>query len=129
MASREETRALWRERILAFRASGMPQKTFAREHGLCNSALRYWLKRIDEHGEVLATPKEQTRQTQPGEPQEMQWISLVASDDTALPSADVMPGGDEPNVRLHVAGITIEVRPGFDEQLLANVLRVVKSAC
>lgn len=127
MATHAETRALWRERVLAFRASGMSRRAFAREHGLNPSTLGNWLSRIDENGEVLPTSREQARQAQSSEP-ERQWVSLIASDDNASPSASPVSGG-KPNVSLHVAGVTIEVRPGFDEDLLISVLRVVKSAC
>lgn len=45
-AERESNRERWRAEIEAWRASGKPLSTWAREHGLSRDALEYWKRRF-----------------------------------------------------------------------------------
>lgn len=130
-------RDLWKERIAEYRASGMKAPDFARALGVGTSTVYRWNSAFDEDLNYVPPPKKpkqapkQEAAPEEAEPVEVpQWIAVLAVDggDSHQPSprADI---GDDGGVSLSVAGITIRVRPGFDEVLLARVLQVVKSAC
>ena len=66
MTTREQ---LWYTRFLDYASSGMPQKSWCREHGIAQSTFRYWCNkfssfRIDE--EATSIPE-----------QEQQWYEVT----------------------------------------------------
>ena len=99
-----EKQELWKERIEGFQASGLSQNAWCREQGLSAPQLRYWLKKLqDAAEEVTAVPR--------------QWIPLETKTT------------DEPKISVCIGDVVINIDKGFDEGLLADVVRVLVSAC
>ncbi len=88
-----DTKAMWTERVRAWRASGQAADVFAHGRGFQGSTLRWWSSRLGP----LPAPR---------------FLQLVArsSPSTARPLV------------VAVGSARIEVAPGFDPQLLAAVV-------
>jgi hypothetical protein len=116
MASIEEKRALWAQRVADQRASGLPAAVWCREQGINQPSLHYWLKqlpRTDAADALTCVP---------------QWLA-VPMDGLADPrersaGAAVFPGPRN-GLTVHIGRISIDIAPGFDPQLLCNVLSVL----
>lgn len=103
----EERRAAWRERVAAFRTSGQSVAVWCREQRLKEHQMRYWLRRfasIEEPAPSAGT-----------------WLSVALEDRETSHAL----GG----VLVHVGRAAIEVRPGFDRALLADVVAVLSARC
>jgi hypothetical protein len=95
----------WKRRIALFKASGQSQLAWCRSNDLSVHQLRYWLKKLNQ-----TQPKSKMPQTN--------WlqVSLDASLDNSCDS-----------LRIQVGEASIEVKPGFNPALLADVIRVLKT--
>lgn len=104
---REALREEWRGRVASYRESGMRVAAWCREHRIVEHQMRYWLERypVDERA---ASPNSS-------------WIALALGSE-APPKAGA-------GLLVHVGRASIEVLPGFDRALLADVLSVVKASC
>lgn len=108
--TRTERSEMWRERVAAFQASGQSVAAWCREQEIKEHQLRYWLRQ--------SAPAEAST-TQ--EPPATRWLPIT-----------VLQGeqGDSENSLLVRAGdAVIEVRPGFDRTLLAEVVQVLAVRC
>lgn len=94
-AERTVNRAAWEQRVAAFRASGLNLPRWCATQGLKPHQLRYWLNKIEP----------------PAEPA-VNWIPLHFSD-------------PEPYLTVRVGPAAVEVRSGFDPQLLAAVVKTL----
>lgn len=103
-----ELREEWRNRVAAFRASGQSGAAWCAAHGLKPHLLYYWLQRF--------RPAVAEQTTEP-----TQWLPVAVSDDRKSVSAD--------QLLVHVGSATIEVRSGFNADMLASVVRVLKALC
>ncbi len=106
--TQEERREVWIARIKDYRSSGERAATWCERHGVTPRQLWYWmqkLKRTDESKQATRQPK---------------WIPIHL-DETS-------PDGTSP-LLVKVGSATIEVRPGFDPSLLADVVRALKALC
>ncbi|MBM7581799.1 hypothetical protein JOD02_000636 [Caldicoprobacter guelmensis] len=101
-----ERRQQWKARIEAYRASDLSAKEFCKQHNISEKQLYYWLRK--------ESPKEQTDNT-------VQWlpVSLSGQEDTS--------GCDFLTVK--VGPVVIEVRQGFNEKLLLDVVKVLSTLC
>jgi hypothetical protein len=101
MRASEETIAYWKQHVEAFQSSGLSRNEYCEQHQIKVHRLDYWHRRL-----IRPDGSEQTSG----------WIPLRIKD---------APG----TICLKVGKLEIEVRRGFDRQLLAEVLRVVAAAC
>lgn len=104
-AEREERRELWRERVSEFRESGQSVAAWCRAHELKEHQMHYWLRRLSP---VSATPEAATS-----------WFSVAIED-----RAQTLRGD---GLLIHVGRATIEVQPGFNQALLADVVEALAS--
>ncbi|MHB9036685.1 MAG: IS66 family insertion sequence element accessory protein TnpA [Armatimonadota bacterium] len=91
----------WEGHIEEYRASGLSTRKWCEENGISQHKLRYWLERSREWRE------------------EINWSRVEICDSESC--------GDGISVRVGAA--RIEVRVGFNHDLLCEVLHVVMSAC
>jgi len=101
-----ERRQQWEARIEAYGASGLSEREFCRQHNITIRELYYWLRK--------ETLEEQTGNT-------VQWlpVSLTGKEDIAL--SDFLT--------VKVGPAVIEVRQGFNEELLLHVVKVLSALC
>lgn len=117
--TREEKRALWRERMGAFLASGLSGAAWCREQGLSYDQFRYWSKRVTP--ETTAEPTAIMPQ----------WMALeVASED----EGETATAGEDADKEAAALGVSvsivkIDVRSGLDERTLTSVMRAVMASC
>lgn len=107
--SKEELRALWLERIEAFKSSGQTQAAFCRENGLNIKQMGYWLRKYRS--------KEQNSNCGSNS----SWLALDVQN--SLNEAH----GNAINVR--VGKVVVEVNPGFDQRHLMDILKVLQALC
>lgn len=104
-----ELRLEWERRIADFQASGLTQMNWCEHHGLKLHQLKYWLKRIQG-------TKEQAVRTQ-----KKQWVPLELAKES--------PVSEQNPMQIKVGQATIEVKTGFNADLLADVVKVLGSLC
>lgn len=100
--SNKQKQELWNNRIQDFLASGQSQKAWCEQHGLRSNQLGYWLRKLKTDTDPHGNGR---------------WISL----DTIAPSGS--------GVSLRVGNVTFEVERGFDQQVLADVVRSLNELC
>jgi transposase-like protein len=105
-----ELRELWSTRIKDYRASGERAAIWCERHGVTPRQLWYWMRKLKK-------AEHQSEKAQP------QWIPVHMDDS----SSDITSGPS--SLRVQVGSVTIEVRPGFDPILFADVVRTLKSLC
>lgn len=97
--SQEELRNVWAVRVEEFKASGQSISAWSIERGIKPGQLGYWLRKDK-------APEEKT-----------QWVPLDLGEST------------ENSVTVRVGQVGIEVRPGFDPNLLLSVVRTLVALC
>ena len=103
MTRREE----WQKRVTEFRASGQSVKAWCEAHGIKRKRMYHWLR------ELPASPASEVAPSQ--------WLPVaVSGDQRQVPESDLV---------IRVGDATVEVRPGFDPALLADVMRVLMAPC
>ena len=99
--SNTQKQELWNERIQDFRTSGLSQKAWCEEHGLQVGQLGYWLR------------KSKTQASSSNG----RWLSL---DTIALPGS---------GISLRIGSMVLEIERGFDQEVLADVVRSLMAVC
>lgn len=97
--NREANRAVWTERIAEFNRSGLSVPKWCADHGVKVHQLRYWLKKF-----TTLAPAQTA----------VQWLPLEFYD-------------PEPALAVRMGPAVIEVRNGFDPQLLIAVVRTLSA--
>ena len=106
MTKAEQRRQEWEKRIAEYRASGMSVKEWCSANGVKPDRLWYWLRRTRRTLETKST----------------MWVPVEMS--------SVFPGEQASNgLVVKVGKASIEVRPGFDPDLLSTVVRVLSGIC
>jgi hypothetical protein len=105
MKASEETTAYWKQQLDEFQKSGLSRTAYCEQNQIKVFQLDYWRHKFT---------KRKNESSKPG------WIPLRIKESSAEKS-----GG----IRLRIGKLEIEVRRGFDRELLAEVLRVVGPAC
>lgn len=96
--------AIWSERITAYQASGQTMKAWCGEQNLTVLQLKYWLYKAQ-------------RQTQ------------ACSTTTFHPVTVASPSGITECLHVQVGVARIEVRPGFEPELLRDVVAALMPLC
>ena len=101
------SREMWQARVLDYESSGLTMRKWCERNGVRDGKLRYWLRKARD-----------ARQSQ-------SWVCADVLDEGVCEP----PTGLEPKVIVRIGAATIEVRAGFNQSLLSEVLRVVVAAC
>jgi len=96
----------WEKRIAEYRASGQSVKEWCIANGVKPQRLWYWLRRTRENLETRSTT----------------WLPVEVGSPFL---------GEQANAGLvvRVGKASIEVKPGFDTELLSTVVRVLSGIC
>lgn len=105
--TRAERREMWRERVAEFQASGKSVAAWCREHEFKEHQLRYWLRKF--------MPVESTQPS-------TRWLPIAVLESEQHVDSDGQ-------LLVRVGGATIEIRPGFNPSLLADVVQVLMDRC
>ena len=99
--SNKQKQELWNERIQDFLASGLSQRAWCEEQGLRVGQLGYWLRKSKTEANSS----------------NVRWLSL----DTITP-----PGT---GISLRIGSVSLDVARGFDQEVLADVVRSLIAVC
>ena len=103
---KSELRKEWEKRIADYKASGQTQAKWCESNDISIHQFRYWMKRIRDHYSTERTNNP--------------WVPIVIED----PKPEVCD-----SLQIKVGSISIEVSPGFNPSLLAEVIQVLKREC
>lgn len=100
--SRSELRQQWEGRIAGFRSSGQSAPEWCATHGIKADQLRYWLRQFPTQTEGASS---------------VRW----------MPVQVVEPDVDS-SLTVHIGNARIEVQPGFNPELLKQIVQVLAHA-
>jgi len=101
----------WARLVQEYQASGQSQRRFCAEHGIGQSSLRYWKRRLEQGTDT------QNAQAATG----IRLVALKVIEDTpALADSGLMVVAPR--------GVRIQIARGFDAATLARVLATVEAA-
>jgi len=106
--TRVELRTMWRQRIEALVESGMSVRRWCKAQGIKEHQARYWLRRFSPARQAAEDPA-------------TEWVSVSVWPDESASKDD--------GVVVRIGRASIEVRPGFDPELLARVVKALSAAC
>jgi hypothetical protein len=101
-AERARQRREWQNRIAEYRSSGQSARAWCAANGVKLHQLRYRLEQEAKTGKKADS-------------ESITWLRAEA--------------GDPPRLLVRVGGGVIEVKPGFDPDLLSMVVRVLSATC
>ena len=104
MKPSSEIRAMRTEQVAAYRSSGLPAQQFCTENQMNIHTLKYWISKLN-------------RETRDDQEPAYQWVSLSA--ESAEPSG----------LQVNVGTVSVQIHPGFDPQLLRQVIQVLLETC
>lgn len=93
----------WEIRIANFKESGLNIKDWCSKEGLKANQLRYWLKKVDNNTEVTA--------------EKPQWIPVTVNHTSKEDKKTALS--------IRIGKAVIEVSPGYDPELLSDVVRTL----
>lgn len=104
----QENKVLWVQRIEDYHTSGLPQVVWCQKQQVKISALRYWLRKLKEE------PSEDTSE----------WVQLkvVENEKTTNSANDAF-------IKIHVGTFGIEIRKGFDQSVLLDIVKTLSVLC
>jgi hypothetical protein len=105
------SKASWEQHVTAFQESGMSQREYCRVKGLKPKSLQYHLRKKRRAG----------AENPPTLEKHHGWLPITVVDEPEKSG----PGG----IRFHISRITIEADRGFDQAILANMLRAAGAVC
>lgn len=107
----EQLKELWTSRLADFRASGESGRAWCERHQVSQDQFYYWRQKLAKAEQSANRP---------------QWLSLNLVDPaSAEPTIDKAA---DP-ILVHVCLARIEVRPGFDPTIVAEVVKALKNLC
>lgn len=106
--TKEEIRVLWLERVEAFKTSGQTQTAFCADHGLHLKQFSYWLRKYKTI--------EQPMQVNPSG-----WMALEAKEHVDYPQGN--------SIDIRIGQAIVEVKLGFDQKLLLDVMKTLRALC
>lgn len=110
MTKKEQRRQEWIARVADYRASGQTMKAWCTANLVSKDQLRYWLRTLKSNSPASeALPASR-------------WVPLSVSEPSAsVPSPSL--------VETHVGSAPIELRAGFDPQLLRDAVTALQTSC
>jgi hypothetical protein len=106
MKASEETTAYWKQQVQTFQKSGLSRIAYCEQNQIKTFQFDYWRHKFSE-------PKETRSRSG--------WIPVRIKENARQETS----GG----ICLKVGKVEIEITRGFDQKLLAEVLRVIAPAC
>lgn len=100
--SNKQKQELWSERIKNFHSSGLSRKAWCEQEDFNVGQLGYWIGKL-----AAATDA----------PSNSRWVNLEA----------IAPSGS--GISLRIGNVILEVERGFDQQVLADVVRSLIAVC
>jgi transposase-like protein len=104
MSTQTDRRKLWESRITAFRESGQKATVWCATNQINRRQLYNWMRKLDDERSAGNSPS---------------WMAVEVDEQPVASSVLV----------IQVGSATIEVKPGYDAALLADVVRTLKSVC
>ncbi|GFN33181.1 IS66 family insertion sequence element accessory protein TnpA [Paenibacillus xylaniclasticus] len=104
MTAHEERRQQWQERIAEYQASGLTLKAWCAAHDCTVDQMKYWLYKSKKSDSSTPVPA-------------ARFIPLTVADEVKSPP-----------LLLRIGHAQIELRSGFDPQLLRDVVHVLTEA-
>jgi hypothetical protein len=108
----------WAELVEAWEASGRTASTFAAEQGVSEASLRWWKTELSRR----ARKQGARRSPGPGRRTTRVAVARVVREGEAPPVAAERPRG---SIELVLAGARVVIAPGFDAQLLRELVRAL----
>ena len=99
-----EIRHVWESRIAAYKSSGLSISKWCAVHQVSRHQFYYWMRKLQNVEDSTA-----------------QWIAL----DVHLQPAIKM----DATLIVRIGSATIEVKPGFDRNLLSDVVQTLQALC
>ncbi len=99
----------WKGHIAGLSKSGLSRKAYCQQNDLSISTFQYWRAKLKP---ASTTVEHRSESNKP-------WVTLQVADDPTC----------ENGVRLRIGRVTIEVDPGFNRDLLAEVIKIAGSTC
>jgi hypothetical protein len=106
----------WAELVSAWEASGQTSRDFASSRGITESSLRWWKTELSRRARKRAGRRSLGPRDR-GETPSVALARVVREGDAPPPSSAA--------IELMVAGVRIAVAPGFDGELLRQVVRAL----
>ena len=107
-AERDELQQVWRKRVDAFHASGQSGTKWCTAHEIKEHQLWYWVRRFRS---APMTPSLNTS---------TKFMPLQVKEPISTENSSLL---------VHVGAFTIEISPGYNEQLLRSLVQTLKSLC
>jgi len=104
--TRAELRQEWEARVAAYKTSGQSVPAWCAANNIKPNQLWYWLRKLE--------PAKNAAETSP------KWLTM---------EVDQRPTESESGLFIRVGQATLEVKPGFDQALLADVVRTLAGLC
>ena len=109
MKASEELSKYWHHHVEAFAGSGLSRVAYCQKNQINTYQLDYWRRKFKG---VEPTGGSDARNV---------WVPVEVREEEGAGPGD--------GIRLRIGRLTIEVKPGFDRELLTAVLRVVGPVC
>jgi hypothetical protein len=106
--SNQKTIQHWQQHVEAFRASGLTRAAYSKREHIRIYQLDYWRRKLSRLGEPAAVLPVN------------QWVSMKINDE---------PARKDSHIDLWIGRVRVEIRKGFDSQLLTELIRMVDSQC
>ena len=97
-----EKQKQWKKRIADYEASGQSGVSWCKEHGVSECQFWYWKKKFQK--ETAAT-------------EEATWVPVVLGEEASS------------SLTIRVGTVEVEVKAGYEEKLLQQVIRTLVSLC
>lgn len=104
--TRAELRQEWEARVAAYKASGQSVPAWCAALDVKPHQLRYWIRKLDPAQTAVKSSA--------------MWLTM---------EVDQRSTESESGLFIRVGQATIEVKPGFDQALLADVVRTLAGLC
>ncbi len=97
-------RSLWEQRLAEYETSGKTIKEWCQEQSIRENQFYYWRRKIRP---------EKVEENQP-----IKWLSINLADSSTSSSN---------SIAVHIGQMTVEVKSGFDHNLLREILKVLQT--
>jgi len=104
--TKAELRETWEARVAAYRASGQSASEWCAAHQVTTRQLWYWMQKFKETKEKAAPSS--------------QWITVKVDKETQEAESALL---------VRIGSAAIEVKPGYNQTLFADVVRTLQTLC